>query len=349
MRPATLRRSTLATLGVVAALALLAWTFREVELDRIMTVLGRPNPALLLLILPPYLLALSMESWGFGEAIRQLGFRLPFGSILLLRLKTEAISQTLPLGQLWCDSVTPSMLKEHGVPLAAGVAAVGARKYLLILSQAWFLLFAFVVGHQTLAAASQKLVGSPIFQWLPLAAALVVGSTALLIGSALHRGAIATLVLKQLLRFPSERLRSLLFNATPHFSSTDATLRHFFSERISLRQLGPFLLSWTLESCETWLILRLLGVEIGLLEVISFEVLLTLARNVVFMVPAGLGVQDLGYLTFFGALGISDPVHTAAAFSILKRGKELCWACIGYSLFALSRPISIDKSPLTTS
>jgi hypothetical protein len=51
--------------------------------------------------------------------------------------------------------------------------------------------------------------------------------------------------------------------------------------------------------------------------------------------PAGLGLQDLGYVTAFAALGIPDAANLGAAFILLKRTKELCWIGTGYSLLAL--------------
>jgi uncharacterized membrane protein YbhN (UPF0104 family) len=51
-----------------------------------------------------------------------------------------------------------------------------------------------------------------------------------------------------------------------------------------------------------------------------------------FFVPAGLGVQDLGYFAFFSALGVPDAMGVGAAFVLLKRTKELFWVCVGYTL-----------------
>lgn len=99
--------------------------------------------------------------------------------------------------------------------------------------------------------------------------------------------------------------------------------------------LFTFLLVWLLEAAETFLILYLLGVHLPWTTVGGLEVSVSLLRNLVFMVPAGIGVQDLGYLAFLRALHVPDVVNVAAAFVLLKRGKECCWAITGYVILAL--------------
>jgi hypothetical protein len=55
-----------------------------------------------------------------------------------------------------------------------------------------------------------------------------------------------------------------------------------------------------------------------------------------FFAPSGLGVQDMGYMAFFTALGLPDAGALGAAFVLLKRSKEILWVAIGYLLLFLS-------------
>jgi uncharacterized membrane protein YbhN (UPF0104 family) len=64
----------------------------------------------------------------------------------------------------------------------------------------------------------------------------------------------------------------------------------------------------------------------------------SLLRSLVFVVPAGLGVQDAGYAVLLRALGVPDSVEVAAAFSLLKRGRELLWVGLGIALFTRFAP-----------
>jgi len=84
-----------------------------------------------------------------------------------------------------------------------------------------------------------------------------------------------------------------------------------------------------------WVILRLLRVEISYAEVLAFEVVISLLRSVAFVVPSGLGVQDAGYVAFFGALGIPDAATLGVAFVLVKRAKEAFWIAVGFLLFVI--------------
>jgi uncharacterized membrane protein YbhN (UPF0104 family) len=98
---------------------------------------------------------------------------------------------------------------------------------------------------------------------------------------------------------------------------------------------AAFLGCWLLESIETAIILRLVGAPLDLAFAMAAEVGISLLRSVSNVAPAGLGVQDAGYATLFPAMGLT--VDTAAAFVLLKRGKELAWIVAGYTLLAALR------------
>ena len=55
------------------------------------------------------------------------------------------------------------------------------------------------------------------------------------------------------------------------------------------------------------------------------------------MVPAGLGVQEVGYVALISAAGVANPIAVAAAFSVVKRLKEAFWISVGYGLLARFR------------
>lgn len=90
--------------------------------------------------------------------------------------------------------------------------------------------------------------------------------------------------------------------------------------------------------------LYLLGVHLPWTTVGALEVSASFLRNVAFVVPAGLGVQDLSYLAFLRALNVADAVNVAAAFLLLKRSKECFWAVCGYAILAVDlRPLPAPK------
>jgi hypothetical protein len=129
------------------------------------------------------------------------------------------------------------------------------------------------------------------------------------------------------------------------FAQTDDHLRGFF--RAGWRSPWPylgFLLGWLLEAADTLLILHLLGVRLPWSVGGALEVSASLLRNLAVVVPAGLGVQDVSYLAFLRALQVPDALNVAAAFLLLKRGKECFWAACGYALLAFElRPVRVPS------
>src|SRR5262249_8564336 len=94
---------------------------------------------------------------------------------------------------------------------------------------------------------------------------------------------------------------------------------------------------WFAEAGETWVLLRLLGIDLSFSMVLAFEPVVSFARSAAFFIPAGLGVQDAGYMAFLRQAGIPDAVTRAAAFVLLKRFKELVWIALGWILLLATR------------
>jgi uncharacterized membrane protein YbhN (UPF0104 family) len=96
-----------------------------------------------------------------------------------------------------------------------------------------------------------------------------------------------------------------------------------------------YLLAWLVRALETLLFLRLLGVEFSLAAAMILETALILLRSMAVPVPAGLGVQDAGYVLFLGALGVPDARTVGTAFVVMKRGKDLFWILVGFAFLGL--------------
>ena len=77
---------------------------------------------------------------------------------------------------------------------------------------------------------------------------------------------------------------------------------------------------------------------------LAFEPVVSFARSAAFFIPAGLGVQDAGYMAFLQRAGIPDTVNRAAAFVLLKRFKEVVWIAIGWILLLAARARQRDAA-----
>ena len=92
-----------------------------------------------------------------------------------------------------------------------------------------------------------------------------------------------------------------------------------------------YLGAWLVRALETLLFLRLLGVQLPLASAMVMETALILLRSLAVPVPAGLGVQDVGYVLSLRALGVADATTVGTAFVVLKRGKDVVWILAGFA------------------
>ena len=320
------------------AVTLLFWTFHRVDFAKVSESMAGVGVLGFALIATPQLVSLCLECIGWSRVFQVLGRRVSPRPLLRVRLATEAVAQTLPLGVLWSESLKPLLLGRHaGLTTSDSVAGIVARKYLLMASQAVYVALLSACGFSTLRRLSLALLGHSEAAWLAFAVSLLLCLLAFGVSGVFTRGRIAERVLKLLRTVPNLRLQAALNRRKAAFACTDDLTARYFSAGFVQTTLAPgvfFLCGWLCESLESYLILKLLGVDLDFFAVASIEVMLSFAKNVLFILPAGIGIQDVGYVSCLAALGVPDALNLGAAFSVLKRGKELFWATFGYALLA---------------
>ena len=282
-----------------------------------------------LLVLVPYPVALCLDVAAWRRLFRRGRRALSFRSLLGVRLSADAVLMSLPAGSFVSEGLAPALLRRRcAVPLPEAVASQAVRKFLLGFAHGLYLL-AVAVVLLTLAPA--------LVPKTALTLALSLGGMAILAGALgwqrLVTQKTAERIHRLLMRLPFARLRRRLEHASEAFLHTDHHLNLSFAEARRLEAFLPFYLGvLLLEGLETFLILRVLGVSVPLRVVLPVEAALLTLRTLAVFVPAGLGVQDAGYLVFVKLLGVADPLATSAALTVLKRGKELIWIALGYTL-----------------
>ena len=341
------RTNVIRVVGLSLATATLVWTFRDTDPQRVGVLLGRVGAAGLL-ILVPQLLSLFAESVGWRLAFEGMGRRLSLFGLFRARLATEALAQTLPLGVVFCESLKPVLLaRTCGAELSTSLAGMAARKWLLVSSQSLYVGGFALLSWSALGGISASVLGGDGLPQALLAASgllLLMAATSYV---ALAHGRMAGRFYGLLTRLPSSWLRARVEPLRGRFTSTDGELKAFFATALhSPLPLAAFLIGWLLEAADTFLILYLLGVRLPWTTIGAVEVSASFLRNVVFMVPAGLGVQDMSYLAFLRALQVPDVLNVAAAFLLLKRGKEAFWAACGYAILALDLRGSTARKPV---
>jgi len=255
---------------------------------------------------------------------------------------------SLPGGAVVADSMTPFFLDRHaGVPLAAGAVGVGGRKWLLMRAHALYIVIGSIVAWSALATCSPHVLVGTWLPWLVLASAAVPLALSAGMTGALAGGQRVARLHTLLSRAPLAR--RWLRESGGSFVRADGhieALTRRGGPRVQ-RATALYLAAWMVEALETLLLLRLVGAHVGPADALALEVGLSLVRSAALFAPAGLGVQDLGYLTFLSALGVPDAGAVGAAFVLLKRGKELAWVTAGYATMALLRGRSALSAPST--
>ena len=326
-------------LPALLALGLLAWVLRSADMRRALELVGAPGPWLPLLLVPN-LLAILTDTFGWWLAFDRLGARPRFQRLASVRVIGDALMLGLPSGSLVSETVQPWLLKRRcGVPTEHGIVAAVARKFFVVVSHGLFLAAATILAWPLVERASRGTIGRVGLPVLLLLAALSLVTVALLLVTATALGQVADRLRRGLDRFVGRWMGSWLERNALRFQRTDEALARFFQRPWGLLpSVLLYLLGWLIRSLETLLFLRLVGVQAPLAAAMVIETALILVRAMAVPVPAGLGVQDLGYVLSLRALGVPDPTTLGAAFVLLKRGKDAFWIAAGFLLLSLGRP-----------
>jgi uncharacterized membrane protein YbhN (UPF0104 family) len=325
----------------LAALALAALTrlIRPADVARARALVSEVGWPLVLVLLPmPAAMALDARGWQL--ILVALGQRIPWRRMMELRFSVEAVVLAVPGGAVAGEALKLALLRRRAaVPLTIGGASLALTKANLVGSESVYLALGGVwVGVGAIVGA-----GPP--SRIPIAAAgasaLVTAVVSVLLFGLLRRGTWATRLGHWLSRARIARLRRWAERRRAVFEDLDQGASGYFAVTgaFRVRCFLPFLLEWLLEGAETLLILRCLGVPIGVGEALLLDGVGSLLRALAFFVPGGLGVQDSAHILLLGWLGIPDPMARGAAFIFLKRTKEVFWVVTGMTFLAVRRDL----------
>jgi putative membrane protein len=264
---------------------------------------------LLLLLVPLHTLPLLLDVLGWQVLVLWSNRLRELFVIAAIR---EAINRLLPVANIGGEFIGVRLLMRHGVPGGIAAASVIVETMLTLVSQALFAL----LGLVCLASLTTRLQ-APTALLLGLAVGLpALGAMAALIGS--------SSIIAWLERLAS-RAFALLAPGAPRIELTanlDAAIHRLVRSPAHLVRAVAWQVSGLLAGClETWLVLRWLGHPVGFAAALALESLAQSARSLLFIVPAGLGVQELGLIGVSHLLGVDFDV--ALALSLAKRLREV--------------------------
>jgi uncharacterized membrane protein YbhN (UPF0104 family) len=320
--------------GLLLGFILIGYLFSRVDLKSSAALIGSIGYLSILIPLPYLLLhLLETAAWKklFSDSIRQIRFF----RLLKIQIVSETVSMTLPAGVAVGEPLRPYLCRRFmDVPLPAGFASIAVRKLLLGATQGIYTTIGAVTGFSLLQHSSQGVAGFEGLGVIMVLAGTLVMLFFLFMLALLLNGKAARSLHRLLMLIPFPRVRQWLLAREEGFTQTDRELQNLRNTGFAgiLPLLAYYTAAWMMLALESYLILRLLGVHVSFIQVLAFDTALAMLRAVFFFVPSGLGIQDLGYLAFFQALGMHDYLVYGGAFVVLRRLKELVWYAAGYAL-----------------
>jgi putative membrane protein len=288
--------------GFATLTALVAWQ----GLDTLAQTLAVAGFAVLWL--PVYFaaaLALATASWCW---LFPRGTSPRAGDAVYVTWVGLAVNWLLPVAQLGGEVVRVRLAARRGTDLVEATASVIGDKTLQVASQVVFTL----VGAGVLWRADSGLV------LVAVSGAALFALATLGFYRAQRAGLFETL----------RRLLARVLGAASQAQVTEAAVGADHAVHAMYGRRGRLIASAFARAAfrlvlvgETWLALHLLGRPVSLLDAFVLESLGQAVRAAAFLVPAGIGAQEGGFLLLGLALGL--PAEVGLSLSLVKRVREL--------------------------
>ena len=296
-------------IALLAGLALLIALLAR-EGTAILTPIEQAGWVLLWLV-PLHALPLLLDSRGWQALIPE---RVPPGRLLWIATVREAVNRLLPVANIGGELIGIRLLAAGGVEGVRAAASVTAEVLLTLFSQYLFVLIGVTCLLSltgTVRSASDVLIG------LGASLPLIV-----LFAALLHYGSVFERMEKVAVKMLGEQMLSLL---NGKWSALDAALRALLADwRRWLRTLAWQLAGMLSGTIETWLALRWLGHSVSAEAAVVLESLMQAARTFIFIVPAGIGIQEATLVGVGRLIGVD--AELALALSLTKRMREILFS-----------------------
>lgn len=234
---------------------------------------------------------------------------------LWARLVRESVSGLLPVTQVGGDVVGARVLTVHGACAVVAGASVLVDLTLEFLTQIVFT----VVGLLLLLLIDRS---SELARWALLGLAVAVPAA---VGFLLAQRWGIFRLFERFLERMALRLGWPALRLLVNLHETVASL--YRDPRAMAAGTAWHLLSWLLGAIEVWLILRLLGADVGIEGALIIESLGQAVRSAAFLVPGALGVQEGGFLLLGVMFGLAPEV--GLSISLIKRIREIALGAPG--------------------
>jgi uncharacterized protein (TIRG00374 family) len=291
---------------------------------------------IVLIVLIPFPLSLLCDAVGWRILIASLGHRVRVAPLFKVRFATEAVTNSTPAGAVWAEALSPVLVaRRTGAPVPDVVAASMAKRWLMVRMHAGYVALAAAFGYFALSHASEVMTGGSALVVVVIVGAFALVLFSMAIEALTAKGQVAGRLSDFLGRRRFRGLQKWIEGRRHHFTHADSSVARLSADRVATAKASAWIFAlWVLEGIETYIILRLLGADLGIIEVMSFDAALSTVRSAAVFAPAGIGVQDVGYLAVLEAYGVPGASGIAPAFVVLKRMKEALFVALGFIVIA---------------
>jgi glycosyltransferase 2 family protein len=309
----------------VLLLLLLYFTFRDLSLASIWSVLKRTDPwqVLGLLVLNGGIALLLASRWWI--ILLGLGERFPYWRVAEFRLIGATVSQLTPGPQFGGEPAQVHLLVQDGVPLPKAIASVTLEKTLELFTNFGFL----VLG--TLFVLSQGIFG-PLLGWtaplLALLLLLIPIGLLILLWRGDHPGSRGVAWMSKSL--PSAWEMGLRLRMIHAIHSAEEEIYHLTRHRplAMIAAAAASLLNWLIVMGEYWLVTQILHMNLSFVEVIA----LLVAARLAFLLPMPGGLGTLEASQVFTLLLLGQDPSVGIGLSLLIRTRDLTLIIAGIYL-----------------
>lgn len=300
---------------------------------------------LAVLVMLPFPAALAMDCWAWKLLLAALDRKVSFVTLFKVRLATEAVTNSAPVGAVWADAIAPILVARRAdVPTEDVFAASTAKRWTVVRMHGTYVAICAVLGANVLQHASHQLLGSEVLLSVCIGSGLGLVLLSLGIELVAARGQVAGRVSSVLGNARFLRVKTWIDARRHHFARADVQLARLSeNRRLGFQAAWRMLGLWFFEGLETYVILRLLGAPLSLVEVLSMDAALSVVRSSAMFAPSGIGIQDVGYLAMLDAYGVPDAQSLGPAFIVVKRVKEAIWLAVGLVMLARTGPRAVLK------
>jgi putative membrane protein len=263
---------------------------------------------LLLLLVPLHMAPLLLDVMGWRLLIPG---RSRIRALFLIASIREAINRLLPVANVGGELVGVNLLRREGVSGTAAATSVIVEVLLFLFAQYLFL----ILGVACLLNTTGSIAATGALLMAVAGGLPVILLLMWLLRSGLFVRAIERMASKLL----ASNGRS---SALSQLARLDIAIRELTCAHGRLARTIMWQLASLIGGCaETWLALRWLGHPLSLAGALALESFAGAARSLIFVAPAGLGVQEAGLVGIGHVLGLGSDV--AIALSLAKRMREI--------------------------